>query len=157
MLGLLFWWRSKDPRAPPFRDILIDIRNRLPHYKDDWAQIKEWKLWCVTPSMALYWAHACLLVRVRTHIHTHTPPPPPHRILAPATYVFFTSILPAISFGEQLAQNTEGELTVVHVVVSAAIGGLVQVCSLTACSLHNNCMRESFASVPCTLGICRPS
>jgi hypothetical protein len=46
--------------------------------------------------------------------------------------VFFTSILPAIAFGEQLAQNTEGELTVVHVVVSAAIGGLVQVCGLLA-------------------------
>jgi hypothetical protein len=58
MLGLLFWWRSKDPRAPPFRDILIDIRNRLPHYRDDWAQIREWKLWCVTHSMPLDGLHA---------------------------------------------------------------------------------------------------
>lgn len=40
---------------------------------------------------------------------------PPCRILAPATYVFFASILPAVAFGEQLAQNTDGALTVVQV------------------------------------------
>eukprot|EP00983_Pelagomonas_calceolata_P016366 517023-Pelagomonas_calceolata.AAC.2 len=49
------------------------------------------------------------------------------RILAPSTYVFFTSILPAVSFGEQLAQNTEGELTAVHVVFAGALGGIIQV------------------------------
>jgi len=37
------------------------------------------------------------------------------RILAPAAYIFFASILPAVAFGEQLAQNTDGTLTVVQV------------------------------------------
>ncbi|WIA30064.1 hypothetical protein OEZ86_000159 [Tetradesmus obliquus] len=48
------------------------------------------------------------------------------KVLAPATYIFFASALPALAFGQQLAMDTEGTLTVVHVLVSTALAGLVQ-------------------------------
>lgn len=48
------------------------------------------------------------------------------RNLAPATYIFFASALPALAFGQQLAVDTEGTLTVVQVLVSTALSGLVQ-------------------------------
>ena len=37
------------------------------------------------------------------------------RIFAPATYVFFTSVIPAIAFGEQFKEATDGEYTITHV------------------------------------------
>ncbi len=51
------------------------------------------------------------------------------RILAPSVYIFFASVLPALAFGEQLARETEGQLTVVHVLISTAIAGVTQVCT----------------------------
>jgi len=48
------------------------------------------------------------------------------RLLAPATYIFIASVLPALAFGEQLSQSTDGTLTVVHVLASTAIAGVIQ-------------------------------
>ena len=38
-------------------------------------------------------------------------------ILAPSVYIFLASLLPGIAFGEQLAAATDGQLTVVHVLI----------------------------------------
>ncbi|KAF8069590.1 BOR1 [Scenedesmus sp. PABB004] len=48
------------------------------------------------------------------------------RILAPSCYIFFASVLPALAFGQQLAMETDGALTVVHLLVATALAGLVQ-------------------------------
>ena len=48
------------------------------------------------------------------------------RILAPSTFIFFASVIPALTFGQQLYDKTDGQLGVVHVLMSSAIGGLVQ-------------------------------
>ncbi|KAI8472029.1 MAG: putative boron transporter [Monoraphidium minutum] len=48
------------------------------------------------------------------------------RILAPSTFIFLASALPAIAFGQQLADDTDGTLNLVHVLISTAISGLVQ-------------------------------
>eukprot|EP00879_Flechtneria_rotunda_P032953 GHRR01036453.1.p2 GENE.GHRR01036453.1~~GHRR01036453.1.p2 ORF type:complete len:133 (+),score=53.83 GHRR01036453.1:204-602(+) len=48
------------------------------------------------------------------------------KVFAPATYIFFASVLPALAFGQQLAVGTDGTLGVVHVLVATALAGLVQ-------------------------------
>ncbi|XP_048321539.1 boron transporter 4 [Ziziphus jujuba] len=47
------------------------------------------------------------------------------RILAPTTFIFFTSALPAIAFGEQLSKETDGILTPVSTLVSTAVCGII--------------------------------
>lgn len=49
-----------------------------------------------------------------------------YRILAPSLYIFFASVLPALAFGQQLAMETQGQLTVVHVLTSTALAGVLQ-------------------------------
>ena len=49
------------------------------------------------------------------------------RIFAPALYIFFASALPAFAFGQQLSEETDGTLTVVHVLAATAISGTLQV------------------------------
>ncbi|KAG2448914.1 hypothetical protein HYH02_006262 [Chlamydomonas schloesseri] len=48
------------------------------------------------------------------------------RILAPATYIFLASLLPALAFGLQLDSDTDGVLGVVQVLAATAITGVVQ-------------------------------
>ncbi|KAG2432811.1 hypothetical protein HXX76_008545 [Chlamydomonas incerta] len=48
------------------------------------------------------------------------------RILAPSTYIFLASLLPALAFGLQLDSDTEGVLGVVQVLAATAISGVVQ-------------------------------
>ena len=48
------------------------------------------------------------------------------RLLAPITYIFLASLLPAIAFGEQLRQNTDAQYGVAQVLVADAIGGVAQ-------------------------------
>eukprot|EP01025_Chloroclados_australasicus_P023921 TRINITY_DN240_c1_g1_i6.p1 TRINITY_DN240_c1_g1~~TRINITY_DN240_c1_g1_i6.p1 ORF type:complete len:511 (-),score=42.37 TRINITY_DN240_c1_g1_i6:800-2332(-) len=48
------------------------------------------------------------------------------RILAPATYIFFASAIPALAFGEQLSEDTEGTLNGVHVLTATALCGIIQ-------------------------------
>ena len=40
------------------------------------------------------------------------------RLLAPITYIFLASLLPAIAFGEQLRQNTDAQYGVAQVLVA---------------------------------------
>ena len=47
-------------------------------------------------------------------------------ILAPATYIFFASAIPALTFGEQLADITDGQVNGVHVLISTAMCGVIQ-------------------------------
>ncbi|XP_061366819.1 boron transporter 1-like isoform X2 [Gastrolobium bilobum] len=47
------------------------------------------------------------------------------RILAPTTYIFFASAIPAISFGEQLERNTDGTLTAVQTLASTSLCGII--------------------------------
>ncbi|XP_010270899.1 PREDICTED: probable boron transporter 2 isoform X2 [Nelumbo nucifera] len=47
------------------------------------------------------------------------------RILAPTTYIFFSSAIPVISFGEQLGRNTDGILTAVQTLASTALCGII--------------------------------
>ena len=53
---------------------------------------------------------------LRAHVH----------ILAPSTYIFFASVIPALTFGEQLADETEGRINGVHVLISTAMCGVLQ-------------------------------
>ncbi len=48
------------------------------------------------------------------------------RILAAAVYIFLASVIPALAFGVQLQDSTDNTLNVVHVLISTAIGGIVQ-------------------------------
>lgn len=48
------------------------------------------------------------------------------RILAPATYIFFASVLPALAFGQQLDKATDGILTGVNVLAATGAAGIVQ-------------------------------
>lgn len=48
------------------------------------------------------------------------------RILAPATYIFCASAIPALAFGEQIADETEGVLTGVQVLTATAATGIMQ-------------------------------
>ncbi len=47
-------------------------------------------------------------------------------ILAPSTYIFFASVIPALTFGEQLADLTDGQIDGVHVLMATAMCGTVQ-------------------------------
>ncbi|GFY99798.1 HCO3- transporter family [Actinidia rufa] len=47
------------------------------------------------------------------------------RILAPTTYIFFSSALPVIAFGEQLHRETDGSLSTVETLTSTAICGII--------------------------------
>ena len=47
-------------------------------------------------------------------------------MLAAATYTFFASAIPALAFGEQLYDTTNGALTVVQVLAATAITGTLQ-------------------------------
>ncbi|GAQ87198.1 anion exchanger family protein [Klebsormidium nitens] len=48
------------------------------------------------------------------------------RILAPATYIFFASAIPALAFGEQLERATDGTLSAVHTLAATGITGVLQ-------------------------------
>jgi len=47
-------------------------------------------------------------------------------ILAPSTYIFFASVIPALTFGEQLADLTDGQINGVHVLIATAMCGTIQ-------------------------------
>jgi len=47
-------------------------------------------------------------------------------ILAPSTYIFFASVIPALTFGEQLSDETEGQINGVHVLITTAMCGTIQ-------------------------------
>ncbi|XP_055828619.1 boron transporter 4-like [Solanum dulcamara] len=46
-------------------------------------------------------------------------------ILAPTTYIFFSSALPVIAFGEQLSRETDGSLSTVETLASTALCGII--------------------------------
>lgn len=48
------------------------------------------------------------------------------RIFAPSVFIFFASVIPALAFGEQIENDTEGAFNGHHVLVSCAIAGTVQ-------------------------------
>eukprot|EP00210_Caulerpa_lentillifera_P008822 g8418.t1 len=48
------------------------------------------------------------------------------RILAPASYVFFASAIPALALGEQISSATDGALNGISILASAAICGIIQ-------------------------------
>ena len=73
------------------------------------------------------------------HLHPHIrPPPTSYRIqsdwtddfsihlLAPATYIFFASVIPALTFGEQIADHTGGLFGGAQVLLPTAICGVLQ-------------------------------
>ena len=47
-------------------------------------------------------------------------------LLAPATYIFFASVIPALTFGEQIADHTGGLFGGTQVLLPTAICGLLQ-------------------------------
>ncbi|KAL3150270.1 Boron transporter 1 [Trebouxia sp. C0010 RCD-2024] len=49
-----------------------------------------------------------------------------YRILAPSTYILFTSAIPAIAFGEQLVRYTDGQVSAVQVLTATAMCGVIQ-------------------------------
>lgn len=48
------------------------------------------------------------------------------RVLAPTVFIFLASTLPALAFGQQLSQETDGVLSVVQVLAATAITGTMQ-------------------------------
>lgn len=48
------------------------------------------------------------------------------RVLAATVFIFLASALPALAFGVQLSDETDGTLTVAHVLAATAAGGVVQ-------------------------------
>ncbi len=48
------------------------------------------------------------------------------QIIAPSTYIFFASVIPALTFGEQLADLTDGQIDGVHVLIATALCGTIQ-------------------------------
>lgn len=48
------------------------------------------------------------------------------RVLASFTFILFASAIPALAFGQQLAQYTDGQLTAVQVLAATAITGTLQ-------------------------------
>ncbi|KAK9796254.1 hypothetical protein WJX73_004868 [Symbiochloris irregularis] len=49
-----------------------------------------------------------------------------YRLLAPATYIFFASAVPALAFGEQMTRETGGIMTGVQVLAATGATGLIQ-------------------------------
>ena len=47
-------------------------------------------------------------------------------IFAPATYIFFASILPALTFGEQFRDETKDLFSIPHILCATAIAGVLQ-------------------------------
>lgn len=47
-------------------------------------------------------------------------------ILAPSVYIFFCSAIPALAFGQQFFQETDGTLTVVHTLIATGLAGIIQ-------------------------------
>ena len=47
-------------------------------------------------------------------------------IFAPATYIFFASVLPALAFGEQFRDETLGLFSIPHILCATAIAGVLQ-------------------------------
>ena len=47
-------------------------------------------------------------------------------IFAPATYIFFASVLPALAFGEQFREDTLGLFSIPHILCATAIAGVIQ-------------------------------
>eukprot|EP00891_Asterochloris_glomerata_P004773 jgi/Astpho2/4773/fgenesh1_pm.00067_%23_74_t len=48
------------------------------------------------------------------------------RVLAPATYIFFASAIPALAFGQQFIQETDGILSAVQVLTATGLCGIIQ-------------------------------
>lgn len=47
-------------------------------------------------------------------------------IFAPATYIFFASVLPALTFGEQFREETKELFSIPHILCATAIAGVIQ-------------------------------
>uniref|UniRef100_A0A7S0NNA0 Bicarbonate transporter-like transmembrane domain-containing protein n=1 Tax=Micromonas pusilla TaxID=38833 RepID=A0A7S0NNA0_MICPS len=48
------------------------------------------------------------------------------KIFAPATYIFFASVLPALTFGEQFREETQELFSIPHILCATAIAGVLQ-------------------------------
>ena len=48
------------------------------------------------------------------------------KIFAPATYIFFASVLPALTFGEQFRDETKELFSIPHILCATAIAGVLQ-------------------------------
>jgi len=48
------------------------------------------------------------------------------RLLRPATYTFFASVIPALTFGEQLADDTHGQMGGAQILIATAMCGIIQ-------------------------------
>ena len=66
------------------------------------------------------------------------------RIFAPSVYIFFASVIPALAFGEQIEHHTHGKFNGVHVLLSAAIAGVVQVRAPPPPPSCSRCTRLAF-------------
>ena len=49
-----------------------------------------------------------------------------HHRLAPSTYIFFASVIPALTFGEQIADETNNEFGGAQILAATAICGVIQ-------------------------------
>ena len=70
-----------------------------------------------------------LICATRTALHGDTPQSDwlfDAGLLAPAMYIFFASVIPALTFGEQFADETDNEFGGAQVLGATAICGLIQ-------------------------------
>ena len=90
-------------RVRVFRGVREDFFNRLACYGDDWR-----------------------VGKARAAGAGATDRPGLLKLLAPATYIFLASFIPALAFGQQLSDKTSGKLGVVQVLASTCIAGVIQ-------------------------------
>ncbi|KAG1669435.1 hypothetical protein FOA52_004068 [Chlamydomonas sp. UWO 241] len=93
----------------PFRDVVDEVKGRWACYRDDWTD--GWRC-----------GVRCIVTKITAISFQRSA----KGILAPSVYIFFASALPALAFGQQLAERTNGRLTVVQVLASTAISGFIQ-------------------------------
>ena len=81
----------------PCAGLVKDVRGRLPWYVDDWTCAKDAKLRYALSGRAF---------RLQLHTCPRLEDSEPCRVLASFTFIFFASAIPALAFGQQLAQYT---------------------------------------------------
>ena len=114
------------------KSLTLLSRQCLPHGRA-FAKVHAWTLplpdqdslshmwldWTMQELASKLQAHSCLS-------QLHSRPCTARRIMAPAVYIFFASLVPALAFGAQLYAETGGQYNGIHVLLSTSLAGITQ-------------------------------
>ena len=106
------------------RGIIEDFQNRREWYVDDWriGKVNKTK----TGGDSGTGVGMTTETAVASGNSQTTDRPGLVKLLAPSTYIFLASFVPALAFGQQLSDKTSGKLGVVQVLASTCIAGFIQ-------------------------------